>query len=1016
MSTIKLSTENNFSWLNNKKEIIASSPTYKTKTDCLNAIESLKKDAASAAIENQTDPSEKKRPYPKFVITKSGSSYTFSFAISSSKTILTSKKYSSLKDCSDDIEEIKQNIEDVYNNFQIEQNIDQIKPLLQKKVSKDSITIKRQIRSVGLRKKPAFKAQKATPTFADKNAEIKKLETINASSALTIESNNTKNPSFITGHFTESKITSSKTAISALNNLHHIMGFKNAEQEFKEASVNTLQLGASTTFYRLQQYHEGIPVFGRQLVICVNKDGIAESLSGHYSSITTTTEPKFTEDKAQALIQKEDPNSNITLEGLHYYVDSNDKSTLCWKISTENYEYFISAVNGNLIKKLPLLIDYGRYRIDSANDLLGQSVEFPYYKIENTKYLYDTERNILIKRCNAPLSTGINVSTTTNWDNDTDAITAFNHIIKTYDYYKNALNWKGADNKGRRISVTVDYYKENNNRNHDNAYSSTLSDETRILLGNARGDYSRALDVIGHEFTHSVNRCCGWNPIYENESGALDEAIADIMGEFVQDGTFDEIGEQLNGHAFRSFANPQVDSYSKRQPYTDEPNGNYDHGYVHANSCIISHAFYLMQNKWPSNTFSAEMPAAVLMAIQTLSPDSSFLQFRSALVNSARILDFGSRQIQAIMDSFDEVEVQYKQKNSGIFHIKGRIVDQSGNPISDAEISANYKIVLLQIPLAKAHTDSNGNFTINCILSGQYVLHFSASAFTSNKKNIRLSNQRTINIGDVTLKATQNQPNTPCILQGTIKNYETNKVESNVSIRIIKGSNYQKALAGFADYTLTTDANGCFSTTALPSGTYMVLAYKSISSKTQCLMSLTTIYISHKITLNLLLRRTNRYFIDTLSISSAKSKNSALNALSSSLLKIEKDLNKGAGGNYIYIGYKLANTGNPITNLVLIKSKNKITWGSKTLTVNGKSATYYKINIDLNQGAKGHFIYLCYTRDQKYDPLTSLDVILNSETLRDPWKIVTWDDSKSDADVNLGTKGSPIYIISNRKE
>jgi bacillolysin len=110
-----------------------------------------------------------------------------------------------------------------------------------------------------------------------------------------------------------------------------------------------------------------------------------------------------------------------------------------------------------------------------------------------------------------------------------------------------------------------------------------------------------ALDIIGHELTHGVTEFTS-NLIYENESGALNEAFSDIMGTSVEF-FFQPVGgapmqadylvgeDVITPGGIRNMANPAVsgdpDHYSKRYI------GNEDNGGVHLNATIGTHAFYL---------------------------------------------------------------------------------------------------------------------------------------------------------------------------------------------------------------------------------------------------------------------------------------------------------------------------------------------------------------------------------------------------------------------------------------
>ena len=84
--------------------------------------------------------------------------------------------------------------------------------------------------------------------------------------------------------------------------------------------------------------------------------------------------------------------------------------------------------------------------------------------------------------------------------------------------------------------------------------------------------------------------------------------------------------------------------------------------------------------------------------------------------------------------------------------------------------------------------------------------------------------------------------------------------------------------------------------------------------------------------------------------------------------KIPVDLNKGAGGEYVFICYSTSEetAGPPITNIQVFASK------SKDFEI---QEGYEKITKDLNKGAGGLFIYLCYTTSVVFPPITAIYVI-----------------------------------------
>ena len=68
--------------------------------------------------------------------------------------------------------------------------------------------------------------------------------------------------------------------------------------------------------------------------------------------------------------------------------------------------------------------------------------------------------------------------------------------------------------------------------------------------------------------------------------------------------------------------------------------------------------------------------------------------------------------------------------------------------------------------------------------------------------------------------------------------------------------------------------------------------------------------------------------------------------------KIEADLNAGAGGEYIYLCYSQdPNEGEPIKELAVVAAGNPRV---------SAPLGYTKLKTDLNQGAGGPYIFLCY--------------------------------------------------------
>ncbi|MBM7408410.1 MAC/perforin domain-containing protein [Methanococcus maripaludis] len=114
--------------------------------------------------------------------------------------------------------------------------------------------------------------------------------------------------------------------------------------------------------------------------------------------------------------------------------------------------------------------------------------------------------------------------------------------------------------------------------------------------------------------------------------------------------------------------------------------------------------------------------------------------------------------------------------------------------------------------------------------------------------------------------------------------------------------------------------------------------------------------------------------------------------------KVDMDLNKGAGGKYIYLCYKEGlDTTTPITDIKVL---------------NGKHAKapqgYTKINVDLNHKAGGKYIYLAYSRQTNNDPIRSV-VVVKGKHANAPYGY-----EKIDYDLNKGAGGEYLYLCYSR--
>ncbi len=113
---------------------------------------------------------------------------------------------------------------------------------------------------------------------------------------------------------------------------------------------------------------------------------------------------------------------------------------------------------------------------------------------------------------------------------DISGTNAFENAKKVLNYYLSRHNRDSFDGRGGELVATVQVGSQ-----FDNAYWNT--EENHMVYGTGdgieMGDFSRYVDIAGHEMTHGVvSKTAGFISI--DETGALNEAISDFFGKMIE--------------------------------------------------------------------------------------------------------------------------------------------------------------------------------------------------------------------------------------------------------------------------------------------------------------------------------------------------------------------------------------------------------------------------------------------------------------------------------------------------
>lgn len=251
---------------------------------------------------------------------------------------------------------------------------------------------------------------------------------------------------------------------------------------------------------------------------------------------------------------------------------------------------------------------------------------------------------------------------------------AYNYMGDTFDLYWKVFERNSLDDEGMPMNGSVHF-----GRNYDNAFW----DGSRMFYGDGDGEqftrFTKSIDVVAHELTHGVVQFEA-NLIYWDQSGALNESMADVFGSLVKQYVNDQKADQadwligadlfipgtVQGVAIRSMKAPGTaydDPVLGKDPQPDHMR-NYvktleDNRGVHINSGIPNKAFYVIA----TNLGGYAWERAGLIWYQTLCSTmlrrtANFQNFaRLTLLSAGQLFGFSSYEQQAVRDGWESVGI-----------------------------------------------------------------------------------------------------------------------------------------------------------------------------------------------------------------------------------------------------------------------------------------------------------------------------------------------------------------------
>jgi Zn-dependent metalloprotease len=483
----------------------------------------------------------------------------------------------------------------------------------------------------------------------------------------------------------------------------NLMKISDPPNEFKLESANKDALGM--VHIRYEQVYKGLEVWGSDLYIHFDNQGILSSLTGRYQKTPVQIQnisAKISSSGAISIALNELKSrttiatfSNQTQDLLKYHgpsareiiwYDKTEIPHLAWFIElrpglSQDWYYFIDADNGSILNSYSNVCFDGAAS-GSGTDLNGVNRTFGTYQVGSNYFMLDASQPmfnstqsqipnnplgaiVCLDLRNNDLSSSSQfyyVTSTNNQWTDPASISANYNAITTYNYYRTVQNRNSIDDSGMTIYSTI--HVTQNGQPMENAFWQG----TMMCYGDGGTTFkplAGGLDVAAHELTHGVTQHTS-NMEYKDQSGALNESMSDVFGKLV-DTTSWQIGatvikdlQSYPSGALRDMSNPHNggnpgDPCWQPANMSEYVNTTQDNGGVHVNSGIPNYAFYFV-----ASAIGRSSAGKIWYRAETtyLTHTSQFLDERIATEKAATDL-FGSNsnELTAVKKAWDNVGI-----------------------------------------------------------------------------------------------------------------------------------------------------------------------------------------------------------------------------------------------------------------------------------------------------------------------------------------------------------------------
>lgn len=505
--------------------------------------------------------------------------------------------------------------------------------------------------------------------------------------------------STLVGKFYEGKVTNYEEGIESIQGMAALLGLSKGSKFFAVYQETNHKTGYS--FYTYQQRYGNYTLRYATLRIVVDPEGYTAGLSCSFVPNVgmASDEPAITAEQAVEIVKKRFAKFNLT-----YYPEQTVLMAVpysgivvnCYIVYSNNpdanpgfdipyYEHLVTT-DGSYLTIIPATsfatpggdaVDNSYYfegmemetlnKTVPLNDGTTRDVSVPIsFNPRNSKYyLMDPSRKIAVAQYydfnfNYYTVNFVTSDTLDGWS-DNNLLAYANYII-VYDFYL-SHGIRSVDGFGTPILVTVGYCEEDGTP-IDNCCYYGINHGWACLAVSDANHGSDCVDVCGHEYTHGITQHSMQGIYYQNETGAINEAYSDIMGNLAEmslNYTADRswLYEERSGDYQRNLGDPNdreqpayVGDVYYRPPVQAPDFALNDYGGVHYNNSLIGHIAYLMDQTGMSYEQQISM---WLNSIEIINPRSNYEDLHAALLLSLNmnglLQEFGPALNQAFRDA-----------------------------------------------------------------------------------------------------------------------------------------------------------------------------------------------------------------------------------------------------------------------------------------------------------------------------------------------------------------------------